>query len=53
MYDVNLKLLENNDSYVLYIKEGEEISKFLALIGANKGVMNFEDVRVTREIKII
>ena len=51
MYDVNLKLLENNDSYVLYIKEGEEISKFLALIGANKGVMNFEDVRVTREIK--
>ena len=51
MYDVNLKLLEDNDSFVLYIKEGEEISKFLALIGANKGVMNFEDVRITREIK--
>lgn len=51
MYDVNLKLFENNNAYVLYIKEGEEISKFLALIGSNKGVMNFEDVRITKEIK--
>ena len=37
--------------YILYIKDGEEISKFLALIGATKGVLSFEDVRVTREIK--
>ncbi len=51
LYDVNLKMIENKDGYALYIKEGEEISKFLALIGANKGVLNFEDVRVTREIK--
>ena len=51
LYDINLKLLENKDSYVIYIKESEEISKFLALIGSNKGVLNFEDVRVTREIK--
>ena len=50
-YDVNLKLFENNQVYALYIKEGEEISKFLALIGSNKGVMNFEDVRITKEIK--
>ena len=50
-FDVNLKLFENNNSYVLYIKEGEEISKFLALIGANKGVMKFEDIRITKEIK--
>ena len=50
-YDINLKLFENNHTYILYIKEGEEISKFLALIGANKGVMNFEDVRITKEIK--
>lgn len=51
IFGVNVKMLENNNSYILYIKEGEEISKFLALVGANKGVMNFEDVRVTREIK--
>ena len=36
---------------ILYIKEGEEISKFLALIGANKAVMRFEDIRVNRDMK--
>ena len=44
-------LLENKSKFQLYIKDGEEISKFLALIGANKGVMSFEDVRITKEIK--
>lgn len=50
-FGVVLKLLENKDRYCLYIKDAEEISKFLALIGANKGVLDFEDVRVTKEIK--
>lgn len=35
----------------IYIKEGEEISKFLALIGANKAVMKFEDVRIQKEMR--
>ena len=35
----------------IYIKEGEEISKFLALIGANKAVMRFEDVRIQKEMR--
>lgn len=50
-FGVILKVLENKDKYQLYIKDGEEISKFLALIGANKGVMAFEDIRITKEIK--
>ncbi len=35
----------------IYIKEGEEISKFLALIGANKAVMQFEDIRIQKELR--
>ena len=35
----------------IYIKEGEEISKFLALIGANKAVMRFEDIRIQKEMR--
>lgn len=35
----------------VYIKEGEEISKFLALIGAGKAVMQFEDIRVQKEMR--
>ena len=50
-FGVTLKLLENKEKIHLYIKDGEEISKFLALLGSNKGVLAFEDVRVTKEIK--
>ncbi len=50
-FGVFLKILENKGKYQLYIKDGEEISKFLALIGANKAVMIFEDVRIRKEIK--
>lgn len=35
----------------IYMKEGEEISKFLALIGANKAVMQFEDIRIQKEMR--
>lgn len=39
------------NKYAIYIKEGEEISKFLALIGANKAVMKFEEIRVQKEMR--
>lgn len=35
----------------VYMKEGEEISKFLALIGANKAVMKFEEIRIQKEMR--
>ena len=46
-YNINAKILKNT----VYIKEGEEISKFLALIGANNAVIKFEEIRVLREMK--
>ena len=45
-YDINLKSIDK----AIYIKDGEEISKFLAFIGANKSVLEFEKVRVQREM---
>lgn len=45
-YDINLKQHEN----IIYIKDGEEISKFLAFIGANKSVLKFEEIRVQRQM---
>lgn len=50
-YGITLKIIENNNKYSLYIKDSDEISYFLALVGSNKGVLTFEDVRVTKEIK--
>ena len=48
---IHLKELERKNGYSLYIKEGEEISKFLAFIGANSSVLKFEEIRVIRDIK--
>ena len=45
-FDINFK--SNNKT--IYTKEGEEISKFLAFIGANKAVLNFEEIRVQRQM---
>ena len=49
--DINVKKLEIKNRYSIYLKDGEEISKFLALIGANKAVLRFEDIRVQREMR--
>ena len=48
---IDFKVLQNDKKSALYLKEGEEISKFLAYIGANKAVMQFEDVRIQREMR--
>ncbi len=48
-YNINLKILENKS--VVYIKEGEEISKFLAFIGASQSVLKFEEIRVMRDMR--
>lgn len=50
-FDIIFKELERKSSYSLYSKDGEEISKFLALIGASKAVINFEEIRVIRDIR--
>ncbi len=50
-FNIYSKLLKRKKNYVVYLKDGEAISNFLALIGANKAVLNFEEVRVMREMK--
>ena len=54
--NIIVKLMEENDIFIkqreniIYIKEGEEISKFLAFIGASKSVLEFEEIRVQRSM---
>lgn len=49
--NINCKKLEQDKKYAVYLKEGEEISNFIALIGASKSVLKFEDIRVQREMR--
>jgi len=48
-FGINIKRLKTNNT--IYLKEGEEISKFLALVGATKAVLDFEEIRVVRDTR--
>ena len=50
-YSINFKILEKENSTSIYSKDGEEISKFLAFIGANNAVLKFEEIRVYRDMR--
>lgn len=48
-FNINAKVIRREKDYMLYLKDGEEISEFLALIGANSSVIKFEEIRVLKE----
>lgn len=50
-YGISFKQINKKQGYSIYAKDGEEISKFLAFIGANYSVLQFEDIRVYRDIR--
>ncbi len=50
-FGISFKPLNSSKKHSIYIKEGEEISNFLALIGANSSVLKFEDIRIQREMR--
>ena len=51
LFDLNAKILSRDKGYMIYIKEAEKISDYIKILGANKAVMYYEDVRVYRDKK--
>ncbi|MBO4816512.1 MAG: DNA-binding protein WhiA [Clostridia bacterium] len=50
-FGIDIKLTKKAQKYMLYLKEGEEISSFLALMGATKSMLKFEEIRVIKETR--
>ncbi len=50
-FNIHARIIKKEKDYMLYLKDGEEISEFLALVGANKSVIKFEEVRVIKETR--
>ena len=48
-FEIITKSLIRKNGYSLYIKEGEFISDFLAVIGANTAVIRYEEIRVIKD----
>ncbi len=47
----NVGVTKKGSGMIVYIKDGESISSFLALIGANNAVLRFEETRVMKEAR--
>ena len=51
IFELNAKILNRERGYMIYIKEAEKISDYIKILGANKAVMYYENVRVYRDQK--
>lgn len=50
-YGINSRTIYRKNYYVTYIKESEQISDLLALMGANNAVLEFENIRAVKETR--
>jgi len=51
LFEFSPKITKRNNNYIIYFKESEQISLFLSVIGASKCMMEFESIRVEKEVK--
>ncbi len=49
--DMNPKTLSRSPDQVIYMKDGNRISDFLALLGASRAMMEFENIRIMKDIR--
>ncbi|RYL95778.1 DNA-binding protein WhiA [Sporolactobacillus sp. THM7-4] len=50
-FKLNVKVLPRKNGYIIYMKEGEKITDFLSIIGANKALFYFEDIRIVKDMR--
>lgn len=50
-FNLNSKVIERKNSFIVYLKEGEQISDILAIIGAVNSLFKFENVRVIKDMR--
>ncbi len=50
-YGLDAKIADRKGRFVVYLKEGDQISDALALMGARGSVLDFQNARVEREVR--
>lgn len=50
-FDIDAKIIERRNRYVLYVKTADKIADFLKIVGAYTKTMEFEDIRIQRDFK--
>lgn len=50
-FGLKSKTVVRRNSHIVYLKEGEQISDFLAVLGAHSHLLEFENVRIVKELR--
>ncbi|PLX31642.1 MAG: DNA-binding protein WhiA [Clostridiales bacterium] len=50
-YELSPKMIERKGSQVVYLKEGDQIIDFLNVIGAHQTLLDFENVRIMKQMR--
>ena len=49
-FDLNAKTIKRKKKFIVYIKDSEKISDFLRIIGANMSLLEYENIRVLKDV---
>jgi DNA-binding protein WhiA len=50
-FDLHAKVIQRKNSFVVYLKEGEQIVDLLNIIGAHSALLDLENVRIYKEVR--
>lgn len=50
-FHMKARITERKGAYIVYAKDGDDVSGFLQVIGAGQGYLNFESVRVMKDMR--
>jgi len=50
-FDIKSNLIYRKSHWVLYLKEGESVVNFLNVIGAHRGLLEMENIRIVKEMR--
>lgn len=50
-FELGAKIVQRKQSYVIYLKEGDQIVDLLNIMGAYNALLNFENVRIFKQVR--
>ena len=50
-FEIPGKMTERKGRYVVYLRDGDDISDFLRVLGANRSLLHMEDIRVVKDVR--
>lgn len=50
-FKLNSKVIQRKSSFIIYLKEGEQISNLLGIVGAHTSLLELENIRIMKEMR--